>query len=34
MCIRDRRKQQTELRAIKQGMIDHDIIDEPQRKGR
>ncbi|WP_461435170.1 hypothetical protein, partial [Klebsiella pneumoniae] len=22
------------LRAIKHGMIDHDIIDEPQRKGR
>lgn len=28
----NKRKQQTELRAIKQGMIDHDIIDEPQRK--
>ncbi|MDL4720184.1 plasmid replication protein, partial [Enterobacter hormaechei] len=27
----NKRKQQTELRAIKQGMIDHDIIDEPQR---
>ncbi|EGH7384456.1 plasmid replication protein, partial [Salmonella enterica] len=30
----NKRKQQTELRAIKHGMIDHDIIDEPQRKGR
>lgn len=29
----NKRKQQTELRAIKHGMIDHDIIDEPQRKG-
>ena len=30
----NKRKQQTELRAIKHGTIDHDIIDERQSKGR
>ena len=30
----NKRKQQTELRAIKHGTIDHDIIDERQSKSR
>ncbi|PHP39829.1 hypothetical protein CR087_27075, partial [Salmonella enterica subsp. enterica serovar Dublin] len=30
----NKRKQQTEQRTIKHGMIDHGSIDEPQRKGK